>query len=345
MAQAAQDLDLERVQKGRVVYVQQCAGCHGLQGQGGTGPALRDRTLLANTPEGVLFSVIRSGIPNRLMPTWGVEYGGPLTDEDIRSVVSFIRQWEKNATVVTAEPFVPSPERGALIYAAACEICHGVDGAGADETRAINDPFWLQAQSDERIQSIMRFGYPEKGMPAWGDVLSPDQRADLGALFTAWRKGERVQAVNNRAELLAGAIFSLENGDEQSARVRIERAVYGVPSAVGQILEKILLDLRAGNSQSALDALRTLQADWPVGDAGLGASLFVQHCKTCHGVDGEGGLGKQLQPNEFVQENTNAKLAEFFRTGRAGTAMVSFSNRLKEDEIGNLIAFLRTWQK
>ena len=45
------------------------------------------------------------------MPAWSVAYGGPLTDQDVRHVVAFIRSWEPTAPVI--EPAVFDAQCGA----------------------------------------------------------------------------------------------------------------------------------------------------------------------------------------------------------------------------------------
>lgn len=94
LSEAEELLQEERIAHAEKIYADQCASCHGLAGEGGVGPALNDRTVLKNTLDGVFYSVIRSGVPNTQMPAWSVDFGGPLTDEDIRSLVAFIRIWE-----------------------------------------------------------------------------------------------------------------------------------------------------------------------------------------------------------------------------------------------------------
>ena len=78
-----------------------------------------------------------------------------------------------------------------------------------------------------------------------------------------------------------------------------------------------------------------------------GAALFHKHCAVCHGDNGQGGgdgVFPALNPNHYVQENTNAELVKFIQEGREGTAMAAFEGRLNEDEIADIVAHLRTWQ-
>jgi mono/diheme cytochrome c family protein len=52
-----------------------------------------------------------------------------------------------------------------------------------------------------------------------------------------------------------------------------------------------------------------------------GQELFKRTCATCHGPSGEGiaALGKNLNANEFVKENSDAELIEFMKLGRPAT--------------------------
>jgi len=130
VAEAADHLADERLNHGREIYNEQCASCHGSNGEGGIGTALNNKTLLQSTHDDIFFSVIRSGVPSTEMPAWSVDYGGALTDEDIRSTVAYIRAWESNAPVLEPAVFEPSPEEGALIFETNCGTCHGENGVG-----------------------------------------------------------------------------------------------------------------------------------------------------------------------------------------------------------------------
>ena len=52
-----------------------------------------------------------------------------------------------------------------------------------------------------------------------------------------------------------------------------------------------------------------------------GHELFKRTCAVCHGPSGEGmpALGKNLNANDFVKNNTDAQLVEFMTIGRPAT--------------------------
>jgi len=345
LARAADNFTQERVDRGQALYSQQCVSCHGVQGEGGVGPALNNRTVLKNTLDNVFFSVIRSGVPNTQMPAWSVDYGGPLTDEDIRDVVAFLRAWEPTAPEIEPVVFVPDAQRGALLFSSTCAICHGENGAGTERAPRLNNPERLGALADDWYRATIRNGRPAKGMPTWGTVLSPNQIDDLVALIDDWRSGVSVQPAFSVTQLLDAAAFSLREGDKPSAKLQIERALSIVRGPGVEILNNAVSQLDNGDLAGAISTIQALREQWPLGDATRGAETYSVSCAPCHGVQGEGGIGKPLHSNAFIQSQTNSELVDFILAGRPGTAMAGFKDRLDEEEIANAIAFLRLWQQ
>ncbi len=86
-----------QVAEGSELYAENCIACHGESGQGGVGPALNSRPLLAIASDQALFNLTVSGVPGTIMPAWGQFFGGPFTDEQVLNLVAFIRAWEPNA--------------------------------------------------------------------------------------------------------------------------------------------------------------------------------------------------------------------------------------------------------
>jgi len=337
---------------GRALYVENCTSCHGTRGEGIVGPALNDKILLEAASDGVLFASILTGRPNTTMPAWGQAYGGALTDEDIHAIVDFIRAFEENAPEVHADEFTPSAARGASIFASACFTCHGEDGLGGIENAegievapAINDAAALKKNDNAWYQQVIVNGLPATGMPIWGETLSDNQVQDLMALIDAWRAGEDVAPEATVAQMLGSAHFSLEQGDGDNAIFYMNRAQ---PIAFGPLLsdfDSISTDIEAGKNAAALTALTELRDAWPQGDPVVGETLYQETCSGCHGSEGQGGVGKKMQPSEFVQESTNAEVFAFTLEGRDGTAMQGYSGILTEEQLADIIAFLRIWQE
>jgi cytochrome c55X len=80
------------------------------------------------------------------------------------------------------------------------------------------------------------------------------------------------------------------------------------------------------------------------GNADNGAAIFAQDCAGCHGDNAQGGgVGPTL-----VSAEMKAQSDDFFRqtilNGRPGTAMPAWQGRLTDQEIEDIIAFLRSKQ-
>ena len=350
LVHATEEHDKEMLLYGRQLYVENCTSCHGTRGEGIVGPALNDKILLEAASDGVLFATIQTGRPNTTMPAWGQAYGGALTDEDIEAIVSFIRAFEPNAPEVIADEFIPSAARGATTFASTCFTCHGENGMGVEDEEgniilAINDQKALNANDNDWYQQVIVNGLPASGMPIYGEVLSDHQVQDLMALIDAWRAGEDVAPEATVAQMLSSAHFSLSQGDGNNALFYLNRAE---PIAFGPLLADfgtISADIEAGKEDQALEALTELRDTWPLGNAEAGEALYQETCSGCHGSEGQGGVGKKMKPNEFVQSNTNADLFAFVLVGREGTAMQGYDGILTEEQLADIIAFLRTWQE
>lgn len=85
---------------------------------------------------------------------------------------------------------VQNPARGAAVYATYCQACHGPQGQGAAEGPAFPalayDPAQLEKVLHEGAGNQVEGGI---GMPAYDEVLSESQIADLTAYLAAWQEG------------------------------------------------------------------------------------------------------------------------------------------------------------
>jgi cytochrome c-L len=75
----------------------------------------------------------------------------------------------------------------------------------------------------------------------------------------------------------------------------------------------------------------------------VGGKLYKKYCQACHLPDATGRIGPNLVDEEFVypRTETDVGLFEVIHGGAAG-AMQAFGNRLSQDEILQVIAFVRS---
>src|ERR1700722_12129032 len=184
-----------------VLYRSNCAGCHGADGKGGGAIALADPVYLAIVDDATLRRVASNGIKGTSMPAFAQSAGGMLTDKQIDTIATGIREhWSKAGALQgavpppysQAEPGVSS--RGAEVYAADCESCHGVGGRGGQKASSIVDGSFLALLSDQELRTLVIVGRPELGAPDWrgdtpGKPLSGEDVSDV----VAWLASQRSQ--------------------------------------------------------------------------------------------------------------------------------------------------------
>jgi mono/diheme cytochrome c family protein len=83
--------------EGQNVYVNNCGSCHGPDGEGVDAPALNSKQFLDDVTEDQITSIVAHGIPGSGMVAWSVDYGGPLTSEQIDAVASYLDSWRPDA--------------------------------------------------------------------------------------------------------------------------------------------------------------------------------------------------------------------------------------------------------
>lgn len=251
-----------QVARGEKLFADNCATCHGKLGEGDMGPALNDKKFLKGTDDGVIFSLVGSGVPGTGMPSWSQTHGGPFTDEQIRDVVSYVRHWEATAPDVVKTVPTPDPADGKLIFQATCYACHGVNGEGTDRAPALNSPTLLSQFDDKWFHQTIAQGRPSKGMPTWGQVLSPAQINSVVAYIRSWQNGS------------SGAAPTLTPVSAPTPQA-------GATAVVSPTVEIA----RPSNGNLTPGAAVNL-----VGDATSGAQIFATNCQKCHGEQGKGGV-------------------------------------------------------
>jgi len=110
--------------------------------------------------------------------------------EAVRAQVNAARQQVMHATGVESEVFPPqSPsfERGRMLFVENCSSCHGEGGDGRGENAAklspppanFTDPLFMDGETPYDFFHVITLGKRTSAMPAWGDVLSLQERWDL----------------------------------------------------------------------------------------------------------------------------------------------------------------------
>ncbi len=96
-AEALETHEASLAEMGSDLFGFNCASCHGADGEGGVGPALNSQQFLTTANDIQIKALIAVGIPGSLMSAYSLEFGGPLTSEQIDGLTTFLRHWEEDA--------------------------------------------------------------------------------------------------------------------------------------------------------------------------------------------------------------------------------------------------------
>ncbi len=92
-----------------------------------------------------------------------------------------------------------------------------------------------------------------------------------------------------------------------------------------------------------LDKEKTMVKVWTDASKENGKKLFDGQCAICHGIDGMGGMGPNLQNVEFQKQADAEFIFNVMSQGRSGTAMPSW-NQLTPQDAADIIAYVKSWQ-
>jgi len=83
--------------QGAEIFSLNCSACHGLAGEGVDAPALNSQQFLRSATDEQIRLLVSVGVPGTGMSAYSLDFGGPLTTEQIRAVVTHLRSWEPDA--------------------------------------------------------------------------------------------------------------------------------------------------------------------------------------------------------------------------------------------------------
>ena len=105
---AAQAQKVTYTSLGRSLFSNNCAQCHGDKGEGGgSAPTLNSKEFLSSTSDAQIEALVSGGVSGTDMSAWGLDYGGTLTAEQVRQIVTYARSLESKA------PSIPGWRTGA----------------------------------------------------------------------------------------------------------------------------------------------------------------------------------------------------------------------------------------
>jgi mono/diheme cytochrome c family protein len=177
------------VSRGEEKYHYLCSRCHGIYGQGDTGPALFNRDFQTAASDYFLSEIIAKGRRGTAMIGWSIDVSKQelLTTSDIADVIAFLRHSAQNPPeVIYPGPIFGSSERGKSLFQELCIECHGQLGEGS-QAPALNNQEFLNAATNGYIYATISLGRNGTDMPSWGRgsdkyrTLNSQERHDIVA--------------------------------------------------------------------------------------------------------------------------------------------------------------------
>ncbi|HEY83790.1 MAG TPA: c-type cytochrome [Chloroflexi bacterium] len=317
MESAQAELRQQFVSDAAVMYIENCAVCHGAQGEGiGAIPPLNTEGL-RQTDYDFLYKTIARGRYGTAMTGWHADEGGIYNDYQIDELVSLIRyaSWptvgELSAQRGLIPPTLPVPDvdeafleqvtalgaegaawaEGIQLYANNCTICHGVTGEGSELGVPLNTPE-LRATDADELARIIHEGAPGTMMSSWDQVLDDDEIAALVSFLQNW---DKIEAAGLALTPPAPIQIDLNN-----------------PAEVYE----------------------------------LGGRIFDTTCVACHGENGSGGSGPAINSQQFLTHKSDEQIRDAVIYGghRPNSIMPAFGDRLTSVEIDALVQYIRAWE-
>ncbi|MFQ5763324.1 MAG: c-type cytochrome [Rhodospirillales bacterium] len=155
--------------RGRELFAENCAACHGEHGRGGLGLPLNLQSFLVIADTGYLVRSMQNGRPVRGMPS----FKDVIEPKDIQAIAMFIKSWQYRPSLeVSAGAVKGDAKEGETLFRGLCAGCHGINGRGGPKAGgghvigavsgiggpALADPGFLKSATDGYIKATLMYG-------------------------------------------------------------------------------------------------------------------------------------------------------------------------------------------
>jgi len=313
---------------GQRLYSVNCASCHG-------------RAIAVAAEEAELRQIISQGGLHLEMPPWRER----LTQTELDALARYV-----------VDPG-SSPEAEGL-FAQLCSACHGQRIPSASDV--------------SQAREIISAGGAHETMPVWGEVLTDEQ---LDALVSYTLQAARGSPLEVGAGLFSenctpchgdfgeGGANPTRPGDiiapissGEYLRTRDDSTLKSIIAAGQPNIGMSPFGTRFGGplDDDDIDAIvrfiRSWEADPPVEIppevqtrqlAIKGSEIYAEVCAQCHGPEGAGLIGPSLRDPDFQARNADQDLFDVINLGHEATSMISWGEILTDDQIHQLVDFIR----
>jgi cbb3-type cytochrome c oxidase subunit III len=183
-----QELTEPTFERGARAYAKYCALCHGETATGYAAdhaPSLVSATFLATATNEYIARGIKEGRPGTAMAGYAKARGGPLEDDEVLAIITFLRDKGPAAVRLPTATIAGDAARGQAIYEETCQRCHGTRTDRGDAVHLAN-PTLLSTATDQFLRYAIVHGRSPSPMPAFAGVLDDTQIDDVVTHLRSW---------------------------------------------------------------------------------------------------------------------------------------------------------------
>ena len=182
--------------QGKLLYHYNCSRCHGLNGEGETGPSIINRKFLQAASDHFIYTTVAEGRSHTSMFGWSTDLNvlERLEIQDISNIIAFMRLKAQMPPAYIYPGSNPGNfSSGNELYLRHCSECHGERGEGV-KAPALNNQEFLSAASNGYILATITIGRDSTRMPGWGyeneeyPLLQAKERQDITAFVRGWQR-------------------------------------------------------------------------------------------------------------------------------------------------------------
>ena len=184
--------------RGKVLFERMCVSCHGSEGEGASGPGIRNPDFLKVASDGFLRATIVLGRDGTEMRSMAHRGSGivELRSDEIDDLIAFLRSNINRNPIPHRFVIGANLKEGRQLYAGFCAGCHGTDGKG-NFAPELNNPAFLRAATDGYLQATIIRGRRGTAMRSFGfgghglANLTQNQINDIVAFIRQWSPDTR----------------------------------------------------------------------------------------------------------------------------------------------------------
>lgn len=184
--------------RGKTLFGQMCVSCHGTDGEGASGPGIRNPDFLKVASDGFLRATIVLGRDGTEMRSMAHRGSGivELRSDEIDDLIAFLRSNANHNPIPHRFVIGANLKDGRELYAGFCAGCHGTDGRG-NFAPELNNPGFLRAATDGYLQATIIRGRRGTAMRSFGlgghglANLTQNQINDIVAFIRQWSPDTR----------------------------------------------------------------------------------------------------------------------------------------------------------